>query len=568
MQIEQQIIEYMRKLINEAANERFDNAFYAPVCEHLHITKMYYTVNFGSDDRYRDQRTGRLVVANVIEDRKIILYDNKKESGEQLDFAYFMGDMEYVHAYIEFEKDVKKDQIDYDFYESFTDMVYLLTSHQSMRHMLEYAENTDAMTGIPNLSSVIKKYNKAVETEEAYNFTVLRINLQNFRYINEAASPKCGDEAIIRYARTIVRFVEDDEAVGRLGGDNFIFFVHNKNSSSLLEKLRCVVIDRLVNAPKQRFEISAWVGISNLKNGENKPFLERMNEANIACMLAKTSIKKSVVVFNDDLAKVMREYREIIANFRTAINNNEFRPYYQPKVDMRDGSLVGFEAICRWVRGGKLIYPDRFIPVLDKEGLIPDLDLEIFDAACKDIKRWKEDGLNPPRISINFSKKNLFVQDVEYMILDIIKKHDLSYDDIEIEITESVRENESERLIEFIRNLKENGLRISIDDFGTGYSSLALIHSIDADVIKIDKSFIEMLPNDPKSRVLLESVAEIAGRLNMTTIAEGVENEEQGRELLSIGCNIAQGYFYSRPVSYEEATAMIKRPQFRLIEQS
>ncbi|MBR1892628.1 MAG: EAL domain-containing protein, partial [Lachnospiraceae bacterium] len=333
-----------------------------------------------------------------------------------------------------------------------------------------------------------------------------------------------------------------------------------------LKKISGVTITQLESAPKQSFEISAWVGISELEEGRDKPFLERFNEASVACVLGKTILKKLVVTYSEELSKIVNQGHDIIANFRPAIRNNEFHPYFQPKIDMRDGSLVGFEAICRWLHAGRVIYPDQFIPILDKEGLIPELDLAILDRTCALIKKWKKSCLNPPTVSINFSKKNLFVPKVEYTIMEIIKNNGLTFDDVEIEITESVREAESERLIEFIRNLKDNGMRISIDDFGTGYSSLALIHSIDADVIKIDKSFIRQLPDDTKSRVLLESIISIANRLNMTTVAEGVETAEQGKELLNLGCNIAQGYYYSRPVDWETATKMIKNPVFKLME--
>ena len=566
MQISQQISEYLQQFIHEAANERFEPASYKQLCEYLHIAKMYYTVNFGGKDRYRDYRTGKPIVAKKEEDQKIILYDSARESGETIDYVYDMNGQEYVHAYMELCKDVDPSSIDYDLYRFITDTVYLFTSHRSMRHMLEYAENTDATTGIPNIACITRKYHQLIQKVPPSDLVLMRVNLQNFKYINEAASPKCGDEAIIQYARKIVNFVDEDEAVGRLGGDNFIVFIFKNHLDGFLKKISGVTITQLESAPKQSFEISAWVGISELEEGRDKPFLERFNEASVACVLGKTTLKKSVVKYSEELSKIVNRGHDIIANFRPAIRNNEFHPYFQPKIDMRDGSLVGFEAICRWLHAGRVIYPDQFIPVLDKEGLIPELDLAILDRTCVLIKKWKDSCLDPPTVSINFSKKNLFVPEVEYTIMDIVKNNGLTFDDVEIEITESVREAESERLIEFIRNLKDNGMRISIDDFGTGYSSLALIHSIDADVIKIDKSFIRQLPDDAKSRVLLESIISIADRLNMTTVAEGVETVEQGKELLNLGCNIAQGYYYSKPVDWETATKMIKNPEFKLMK--
>ena len=155
------------------------------------------------------------------------------------------------------------------------------------------------------------------------------------------------------------------------------------------------------------------------------------------------------------------------------------------------------------------------------------------------------------------SKKDLFVPKIESKILKVIEENGLSTDDVEIEITESTKDVEYERLITFVKTLKENGLFISIDDFGTGYSSLSLLHNIDVDVIKIDKSFTDMITADDKTAILVESIITIAQRLKMEIIAEGVETKEQGKKLVELGCNLAQGYYYSKPVDYQSATEII-----------
>lgn len=174
-------------------------------------------------------------------------------------------------------------------------------------------------------------------------------------------------------------------------------------------------------------------------------------------------------------------------------------------------------------------------------------------------------GLNPPRISTNFSRKNLYVADVEEKICRVIRDCGIRTEDVEIEITESVSEDEQGRLIGFIRRLKSMGLHIAVDDFGTGYSSMALIHNIDADVLKIDKSFVDEVSEKPKSRVLIESIISLAKRLNMSVIAEGIETAEQGQELLRLGCPYAQGYYYSKPVDFDAATELIRVPSFQAI---
>ena len=368
---------------------------------------------------------------------------------------------------------------------------------------------------------------------------------------------QAGDEAIIQYSRKLLKFTEDDECAGRMGGDNFVVYLHNENIKNFLKKISTVTISKLKNAPNNRFDVVAWVGISMLSEDENKTFLERLNDANVACGLGKSRLKQDVVYYGEELKNMVRQGRDIIGIFPTAVKNHEFTPFFQPKVDMKTGKLVGFEALCRWFHEDHYIYPDQFIPILDREGLIPKLDLAIFDETCKAIKRWKEMGLTPPRISSNFSKKDLFVPKIESKILKVIEENGLSTDDVEIEITESTKDVEYERLITFVKTLKENGLFISIDDFGTGYSSLSLLHNIDADVIKIDKSFTDMITADDKTAILVESIITIAQRLKMEIIAEGVETKEQGKKLVELGCNLAQGYYYSKPVDYQSATEII-----------
>ena len=232
---------------------------------------------------------------------------------------------------------------------------------------------------------------------------------------------------------------------------------------------------------------------------------------------------------------------------------------------MLTGELVGLEALCRWKHDGSYIYPDRFIPVLDRQGLIHDLDMTILDETCAAIRRWLDMGLTPPRVSFNISRKNLFVPDIEHKILDIIQKHGISTDALEIEITETAKEDEIDRLKGFLTILKQNGLQIAIDDFGTGYSSLSLIHSISADVIKIDKSFVSALRLDNKSGILVETIIQIAERLEMDVIAEGVETADEGRALINMGCCNAQGYYYSRPVDFDSVTGIIRKNHFEPI---
>ena len=563
MVLSEELWEKVRELIGKAISRTLLNEDYAPLCEMMNAARMYYDVDLGGEGRYRDQKTQKLAVPGAEKDGCIILYDSGKPSGDSLCFTYYYeGELEYAHAYLELLEGYPKDEIDYETYNILANIIYLLVSRDNMRYMLTFAETTDAQSGIPNIVFINKKYETVTKTVPADNYAVLFINIQNFKYINEVAGSKAGDEAIVKYSHIIVGYTQEDECVARLGGDNYIMFIRKDNLNEITAKLRTVNIGTLRSAPGRSFELSSWIGVSAPAENDHRPFGARISEATMAGNIGKSRLKQNLVFYSEELRMMINRGREIMAMFYPAVRNREFIPYFQPKVDMRTGKLVGFEALCRWIHEGKFIFPDQFIPILDKEGLIHELDMTIFRETCIAIRQWKDMGLTPPRISSNFSRKNLFVPDIEEKICAVIKECGIEAGDVEIEITESVQEAETARLIEFVGKLKSCGLHISIDDFGTGYSSLMLIHNIDADIIKVDKSFVDEIHKEHKSRVLIESIINIAQNLGMETIAEGVETAEQGRELLSLGCHNAQGYYYSRPVDFDAAGEMIRKGGF------
>ncbi len=565
MQLNDELTADLQYILKQAGRDKLNKDVYERICRHLKISKFYYEISFDEDLRFRDNRVGKVIMDEEKEGDRIILYKDGQQTGLCLKYTYYFEDREYVRSYQEFRIGLKKDDLDLDALELFADMMYILLSRRNMKRMLDISQSSDALTGIPNIVFLQKKYKEITMTVPDDELLVIRLNLQNFKYVNEVASARAGDEAIIQYSRKLCSFVERDEGVCRLGGDNFVLIIKKSNLEDVMRKLDAVLISNLKAAPGMTFNISTWMGISPCAKGQKKLFFERLNEASAACELGKGKLKKPVVYFDDELVEAISHSRNIISMFQPAIQKREFIPFFQAKVDMRNGELIGFESLCRWKHEGHFIFPDQFIPVLDKNSLIPELDITIFKATCSAIRQWKNMGLNCPVVSSNFSKKNLYVPDIEEKIADVIDDFGLSPGDLEIEITESVKDTEYEQLMGFIKKLKQKGIRISIDDFGTGYSSLSLIHNIDADVIKIDRSFVDKLPEDRRSGILIESIINIAERLHMSVIAEGVENEAQGRALLEMGCFRAQGYYYSRPVDFDEATRLIERPDFRSI---
>ena len=536
------------------------------ICEELDIAALWYDICMENENRLRDSYTGKIIVHGRAVDDKIYIYDSGEEKGDVHTGEYRSNGTGVVHTYVAFKKSAGQQEHDAELFKFMSDIAYIIVSRQNMLSMLRHAESSDAQTGIPNAAAMGREYRRLLGAGmKPYDVSIVYLNLQNFKYINEEAGSKAGDEIIIRYARLLGQMVGEGEYVCRLGGDNFVLLIKNENLDGLLEKLGCINMRGIETAPGRNFALHPWIGISRLDKGEDKRMEDRLGEAAMACNLGKHKLKQSVVWFSESIREQMSKGKDIIMMYDSALRNHEFIPFFQAKVDMRTGELIGFESLCRWKHGNGYIYPDQFIPVLDKEGLVHQVDMEIFRQTCLSIRKWKDMGLTPPRVSSNFSRKNLFVEGIEDMILNTISESGIDVTDVEIEITESVKTNEYERLIEFMRILHGNGVLIAVDDFGTGYSSLSLIHSIDADVIKIDKSFVDNIVTDEKSRVLINSVIGIANNLNMEVIAEGVETAMQGRYLLDAGCNRAQGFYYSRPADFEATTEIISNPQFKPI---
>ncbi|MCR4657034.1 MAG: GGDEF domain-containing phosphodiesterase [Lachnospiraceae bacterium] len=563
MVLTDEILKPLTGLLNTATKRNISNEEFSPLCRAAGVSRMYYDMDLGENKAYTDPRSGKYIMTEIQHENTIILYDNGEETDLRKKFTYYYEGADYVHAYVEFRKGIAETDIEPGVYELLSDLIYLLVSRQNMRLMLDHAEMNDTMTGIPNSIYLRKQFSQAVREHPENDYVFLFTNLQNFKFLNEQGGSRVGDEAIVKYSRKVASFIEPDEGICRLGGDNFLYFIKRQNLERMLNILSGIELSDLESARGKEFTVSAWVGVSI--DRKDADFSERIEHSNTACMLGKTRLKRNVVFYSDDLAKMIEQSKRIIGMFMPALINNEFTPFFQAKVDMTTGKLVGLEALCRWYHEGSCIYPDQFIPVIDAQGIIHELDMEILRQTCIAIRKWKDMGLTPPPVSVNLSRKNIFIPGIEQKILTVIKGHNINSSDIEIEITETSKESEYDRLIEFIRKLKEFGLRISIDDFGTGYSSLSLIHNINADTIKIDKSFISSLFDKHKSTVLIESIISLAERLNMNTVAEGVETVEEGKKLIGMGCNIAQGYYYSKPSDFDFTTEIIKDPPFKPI---
>ncbi len=273
-----------------------------------------------------------------------------------------------------------------------------------------------------------------------------------------------------------------------------------------------------------------------------------MGMCSTALNAARSSRRDPYVFATEEMSNLILLQKQIIDEFPHALENGEFKAYYQPKVDTNTNEIVGAEALVRWLHNGELISPNDFVPVLETDGSICRLDFFIFETVCRDIRRWIDEGINPVRISTNFSRKNLSDRNFSKHIEDIIKENGVPREYIEIEVTETTNEEENGLLSRFIKDMHEAEIMMAIDDFGTGYSSLNLLRDFPADVLKIDKSFIDAHNHTERDSVVLANIAKMAKELNMKVITEGVERWDQVEFLKRIDVNLVQGFLFDKPM--------------------
>ncbi len=424
-------------------------------------------------------------------------------------------------------------------------------SRANMVHRIERLSYIDLFTGLAN-SQGVSHYGARIERDYSISdYAGCFINIKNLRYINQQLTSIGGDAVIRQYALRLYGFMDHrNELVARLGGDNFFVLVRKERLERLLKLVSALSIILSSSGERTRLTIEAWVGVYVANEGD--PIGIILSNASFANEQAKKT-RTSVVYFDPSAKEYLIHTREITHALPCALRDHELVAFYQPKVNSRSGDLCGGEALVRWIKDGSFVPPSEFITAAESSGLITSVDLYMLDTVCSDLRTWIDAGLDPVCVSVNFSRNDFHRVTLIQDTLDIVKKYDLDGKYLEIEITESAFYESFQALEAFIRAMHEHGIRVTLDDFGTGYSSLNMLKNLDLDAVKLDKSFFDKLSGDDESdRIMLRSVTDMIGQLNMTAVSEGIETAEQIEFAREIGCEIIQGYFFDRPLSFDE----------------
>ena len=404
-------------------------------------------------------------------------------------------------------------------------------------------------TELPNSIGYMELIKK-IDDSNLNKYTALYININNYAIITKNFDKNDAIKILKSFSNSLKEFKNDDEIFAYFGGNNFAGIIHKERFAEFLNLVNNFNITLHSNNKETNILLSCCLGAYEI----DKKLADRSNIINwpaLAYTHAKKD-KKNFVFLTDDLLYNIIESRQIELTFEDELKKGHIIPYYQPKVDIRTGKIVGSEALARWIKGDKVLSPAIFIPTLEAANKIYKLDLYILECICKDINFCKESGLNTVPVSCNFSRKDLETEDIDKKIINIINKYHIEPNEIIIEVTETTTIEEQENMHEFLKKMSNKGISTSIDDFGTGYSSLAAIRDYKVNEIKIDRSFINRDSLMATDEIIISSIIEMARKLNIEVICEGVETELQASFLERLGCYNAQGFLYDKPLTSKD----------------
>jgi diguanylate cyclase (GGDEF)-like protein len=437
--------------------------------------------------------------------------------------------------------------------------IAIATNEREQKLLLE--AQYDSLTGLPNRILLQDRLKLAMKDSERTGkaMWVVFIDLDRFKVVNDSMGHTIGDTLLKELGNRLLAETRDTDTVARFGGDEFVIVL----SGDAGENIQLSVLNRIMDTIAKPITLnehelinSCSIGIAVYPNdGNNAETL--IKNADIAMYRAKDLGRNNYQFFTQDLNDKAAECMQMILLLRKAIAQDEFTLHYQPKVDLQSNIIVGLEALLRWNNNtlGN-VPPDKFIPVAEEAGLIVKIGEWALKTACKQMVTWQQSGIGEILMSVNVSARQFqednFVEKIKITLL----KTGLKANSLELELTENILMDGSEKTINTLNTIKSLGIELSIDDFGTGYSNLSYLHTLPVDTLKIDKAFIDAITSNTEKAPIVDTIIQFAKNLNLKVVAEGVETIEQVNYLKKQDCDQIQGYIYSKPLTVDEATTL------------
>jgi diguanylate cyclase (GGDEF)-like protein len=445
-----------------------------------------------------------------------------------------------------------------------------IKERQAIQQQLLHIASHDPLTGLPNrvwfMNRLIVTLNR-LKKEPDYAFAVLFLDCDHFKVVNDSLGHLAGDRLLVAVARRLQQVLDaSHKLLSRFGGDEFAILVDQirgvEDAIQIAQKILATLTWPFHLDGREMF-INASIGIVlGSVNYEEPEYILR--DADTAMYKAKNRGRGRYQVFDQDMHSVVKKRFELENDLRIAIENKEFVVYYQPIVDLQVGEIRGFEALVRWCHPKRgMISPADFIPLAEETGLIVPIGLWVLEVACKQLRRWTDLMVSqelpslPLKMSVNLSVKQFTQANLIDQIDQILVNTPLFGPQLKLEITESAIMDNPQVANRILQQLKERKIQLSIDDFGTGYSSLSYLHRFPVDTLKIDRSFVKRVGEAGQNTEIIKAIIDLAHHLQMNSIAEGIETEEQLSLMRDLGCEFGQGFLFAKPLPADEATVLL-----------
>ena len=464
--------------------------------------------------------------------------------------------LKHVNIYFKIFRDKKEDKL------LLAGYMLDATKEKTFQQKIDYLRDYDHLTGLINrekMKSIIDK-ELLVNIETKTTSALLYLDLNRFKNVNDTLGHDIGDKLLQHVSHRLMSCIKDEDTLARVGDDEFVILLSQLNKKTLYSHVKIIanrvykILERPFSIDDNLLHITTSIGVSIL-GIDGKSSSEVLKNADTAMYLAKKDQDNCFRYYKNDMQNLSKNL-EIENDLIIAIKENQFELYYQPQVDIKGDFIIGGEALIRWNHPKKgMVSPLDFIPIAEDTGLIIAIGQWVLEEACRRIKEIQDDSNSTKtfrKISVNISSKQFAEPNFASTVKQIINKSEIDPRFLELEVTEGALISNIDEAIEKMLILKELGIKFSIDDFGTGYSSLTYLKKLPIDIIKIDQSFIRNMHRDKDDKILTHTIIQMSQNLGLGLIAEGVEKIEHLNFLKEEGCESYQGYFFSKPVPFDE----------------
>ncbi|WP_065202770.1 EAL domain-containing protein [Chromobacterium subtsugae] len=434
-------------------------------------------------------------------------------------------------------------------------------SHIGQTERLDYLAYYDSLTGLANRGLLAERLAQRITDAAERRFAIAFLDLEHFKSINDVFGRVIGDQVLQRFADRLLRHVQDASQLSRIGADQFALILPQaggeEEAARQVQKLQLECLDAQMEIGGAELRLSAKFGIAMYPD-DGAQASDLMEHVESALKRAKAAGAKSLF-YRQEMTERAAAALELGNLLHAALARGQFELHYQPKVEANSHHLVGVEALLRWRHPERgLVSPEQFVPLLEELGLIVEAGRWALEQAARDHRGWREAGLASPRVAVNVSPRQLGQADFVAMLAEVLAPYGADHG-IDLEITESQIMEDVDGGIAKLREARELGVAIAVDDFGTGYSSLAYLARLPVQALKIDRSFVMGMLDEPESMTLVETIISLAHAMQLEVVAEGVENAEQARVLAGLNCDVLQGYWLSRPLSADQLADKLRQ---------